>query len=169
MHAFSAHYALHARPAFITPGRLHARHALHAGKLMDIRFACIARNARTTYAQVEIFPHLQDPIYTQDPTHHSSHTSLPDEHCSARKTPPFVERGPFTQTLHAALAMHAPDANSGTRGAAKATYRPLRLRQQRINQFEPRNESINRSLDRSIEREVLENTDIRVHRPVRAG
>lgn len=51
-------------------------------QLTDMGCACIARSA---YAQVEIFPHLQDPIYTQDPTQHSSHTALPDEHCSGRK------------------------------------------------------------------------------------
>ncbi|PBC35943.1 hypothetical protein CJ178_31435 [Rhodococcus sp. ACPA4] len=114
---------------------------------MDIRSARIARNARTTYAQVEIFPHLQDPIYTQDPTHQSSNTALPDVHCSGTKTPPFVERSPFILTLHAADAMHAPDVKSGTRGAAKATSPASSIYTAKINQLELRNEAINRSLE----------------------
>ena len=91
-------------------------------------WACIARTTCSAYAQVEIFPHLQDPFrstpkirHSIPATQHSSHTALPDEHCSGTKTPPFVERSPFIQALHAAHAMYAPDANSGTRGAAKAT------------------------------------------------
>ena len=74
------------RTSRIHHSRSTARMACTARRqLTDIGCACIARTACRAYAQVEIFPHLQDPIYTQHPTQHSSHTALPDEHCSGRK------------------------------------------------------------------------------------
>lgn len=118
-------------------------------QLTDIGCACIPRSA---YAQVEIFPHLQDPIYAQDPTHHSSHTALPDEHCSGRKHLHLSNAAHSYRycTQHTQCMHHMRTVGLETQ--PRRYYRPLRFTQQEINQCELRNEAINRSLDRSIAR-----------------
>ena len=94
------------------------------------RMACTARSA---LAQVEIFPHLRDPIYTQDPTHHSSHTALPDEHCSGRQTPPIAERSPSHRHCTQHTQCTRQMRSVGLAAQPRRHHRPLRFTQQKIN------------------------------------